>query len=142
MADIIVRLRADITDPQRQSRLSAFQGLNLAFLSHQSTNALSGGSRYSPMTSPNFSSKFGSLDSLTVRVRCGFISLAAHMRWTLSGEIHASAAPARVTDTWLSDLLKGSFQCFGRQGWIATASGQIHQALQTQLLKTLAPTGD
>lgn len=31
MADIIVRLRADITDPQRQSRLSAFQGLNLAF---------------------------------------------------------------------------------------------------------------
>ena len=31
MADIIVRLRADMPDSQRQSRLSAFEGLNLAF---------------------------------------------------------------------------------------------------------------
>ena len=31
VANIIVRLRADMTDPQRQSRLGALQGLNLAF---------------------------------------------------------------------------------------------------------------
>lgn len=31
MADIIMRLRADMPDPQRQSWLSALQGLNLAF---------------------------------------------------------------------------------------------------------------
>ena len=31
MADIIVRLRADMPDSQRQSRLSALEGLNLAF---------------------------------------------------------------------------------------------------------------
>jgi hypothetical protein len=31
MADIIVRLRADMPDPQRQSKLGALEGLNLAF---------------------------------------------------------------------------------------------------------------
>jgi hypothetical protein len=60
-----------------------------------STNALSAGSRYSPMTSQNFSSKFGSLDSLKVRVRCGFMSFAAPMRWTLAGEIPATRAVLR-----------------------------------------------
>lgn len=38
-----------------QSGLGAFKGLNLNFLSQQNTNALSGGSRYSPITSQNFS---------------------------------------------------------------------------------------
>ena len=60
MADIIVRLRADMPDSQRESGLCALKGLNLAFSSQQSTNALSGGSRYNPITSQNVSSKCGS----------------------------------------------------------------------------------
>lgn len=47
------------------------------------------------MTSQNLSSKFGSLDSLKVRVRCGFMSLAAHIRWTPAGEVPATRAKLR-----------------------------------------------
>ena len=47
------------------------------------------------MTSQHFSSKFGSLDSLKVRVRCGFMSLATHIRWTLAGEMPATRAMLR-----------------------------------------------
>src|SRR5271156_3594361 len=54
------------------------------FSSQHNTSALSGGLRYSPMTSQNFSSKRLSLDSLKVRERCGLISLDAHRRCTLA----------------------------------------------------------
>src|SRR5947209_14435596 len=47
------------------------------------------------MTSQNFSSKRLSFDSLKVRERCGLISLAAHRRCTLAGEIPAARAIVR-----------------------------------------------
>jgi hypothetical protein len=47
------------------------------------------------MRSQNFSSKRLSVDSLKVRERCGLMSLAAHRRCTLAGEIPAARAVAR-----------------------------------------------
>src|SRR5205823_210992 len=68
------------------------------FSSQHKTSALSGGLRYSPMTSQNFSSKRLSFDSLKVRARCGLKSLAAHRRCTLAGEIPAARAIVRELD--------------------------------------------
>ena len=65
------------------------------FSSQQSTTALSGGARYSPITSQNFASKCLSLDSLNWRFRCGLMSLAAHSRCTLAFEMPAAAAMVR-----------------------------------------------
>lgn len=95
MANVIVRLRADMADAQRQSRFGTLQGLSLTFFIAAQHQCLVRRSRYNPMTSQNFSSKLGSLDSLNVRVRCGFMSLAAHIRWTLAGEIPATCAMLR-----------------------------------------------
>ena len=60
-------------------RSNAWIGL---FSSKLNTAALCGGSRYSPTTSRNFSSKRGSLPSLKVRIRCGLSPCARHTRWT------------------------------------------------------------
>src|SRR5437868_1417114 len=65
------------------------------FSSQHKISAFSGGLRYSPMTSQNFSSKRLSFDSLMVRERCGLMSLAAHRRCTLAGEIPAARAIVR-----------------------------------------------
>ena len=59
------------------------------FSSQHSTNARSGGFKYKPITSQNFVSKFLSLESLNVRVRCGLMSLALQRRWTVALETPA-----------------------------------------------------
>src|SRR5271169_3395214 len=65
------------------------------FSSQHNTSAFSGGLRYSPMTSQNFSSKRLSFDSLKVRERCGLMSLAAHSRCTLADDTPAARAIVR-----------------------------------------------
>lgn len=45
VAYVIVRLRADMTDPKGQAGLSTLKGLHWLFSSQQSTKAFSGGSR-------------------------------------------------------------------------------------------------
>ena len=60
------------------------------------------------MTSQNFSSNRGSLESLKVSTRWGFMSLARQMRWTLSGEIPTALAMVRTLHRWR-----------GWGGWVA-----------------------
>jgi hypothetical protein len=43
-------------------------------------------------------SKFGSFESLKVRVKCGLISFAAQMRWTLARETPTRRAIELVED--------------------------------------------
>jgi hypothetical protein len=52
--------------------------------------------RYRPITSQNFSSNFGSLDSLKVRTTCGFRSFRDQMRCTELRETPAWRAMLRV----------------------------------------------
>src|SRR5438445_2196817 len=66
------------------------------FSSQHSTNARSGGLRYSPMTSQNLASNCGSLDNLKVRVRCGLMSLACQSACTVPTETWAVRAIERT----------------------------------------------
>src|SRR5271155_5042099 len=95
MSQVIVGLGANVANAERQARLRALQCWHCDFSSQHNTSAFSGGLRYSLMTSQNFSSKRLSLDSLKVRERCGLMSLAAHRRCTLAGEIPAARAIVR-----------------------------------------------
>ena len=54
-----------------------------------------GGSKYNPTTSINFSSKYGSLDSLNVRTKCGLSPRADHTRCTVSLDTPTFAAIVR-----------------------------------------------
>ena len=59
------------------------------FSSRHSTSALADGWRYSPITSQNFSSNFGSFESLKVFRRCGLRSFLNQRRWTELAEMPA-----------------------------------------------------
>ena len=122
VAEIVVRCRADMPYAQRQYWLGEFQSLNQAFLVAAVHQRHIRWIQIYPMTPRNFSSKFESLDSLKVRVRCAFMSLLAHVRWPVRRQrlVHTSTAPAKLTDALLSGLLKGALHRFGRQGWLAT----------------------
>src|SRR6516162_3912137 len=97
MADVIMGLSAAIAFFERKSSLCALSSAwHWLFSSQQSTKAFSGGSRYSPITSQNFSSKFGSLEILKVSSRCGLMSLWFQMRCTVLLLTPASQAIERI----------------------------------------------
>src|SRR5580692_6608957 len=96
------------------------------------------------MTSQNFSSKRLSLDSLKVRDRCGLMSLAAHRRCTLAGEIAAARAIVRQLHRprWgggVTALLQHLLHRGLRQPRLAPAPGTIAQPLQPAQRKAPDP---
>src|SRR5208337_154687 len=94
--DIVMGLGACVTFLQRKGALCALQGLALTLLVAAQPKARSGGSIYSPITSQNFSSKFGSLEILKVSSRCGLMSLWLQMRCTVLLLTLASRAMERT----------------------------------------------
>jgi len=72
-----------------------------------STTAFSGGFMYRPTTSTSFSSKSGSLDSLKVSTRCGWIPRADQIRCTVEGD-----TPVRLAiDLQLQCVSTGGVSC-------------------------------
>ena len=79
---IVVRHRAAAAFLQRQAWLRAVECLDLALSSIDRTTACPGGLTYGPTTARSFTSKFGSLDSLNWRIRCGCRPWLRQMRCT------------------------------------------------------------
>ena len=92
---VIVGHRLRAARDHRQRGLGAVQGLHRGLLVRAQHDRPSGGFRYSPTTSTNFSSKRGSLDSLNVSTRCGFKPHANHTRCTVSFETPTGSAIVR-----------------------------------------------
>src|SRR5208283_5943109 len=95
--DIVMGLGACVTFLQRKGGAVCAPGLGTDS-SRRSTapRPASGGSIYSPITSQNFSSKFGSLEILKVSSRCGLMSLWLQMRCTVLLLTLASRAMERT----------------------------------------------
>lgn len=112
-------LCADVANAQWQSWLRALQGLNLAlFIAAEHQRFI----RWSQIQSndiPEFLFKmrvigqFKGASQVRFDVVRGPDSLGAG-RGNTGDSRYAAAAPTRLADAWLSDLLKRSFQGFGR----------------------------
>jgi hypothetical protein len=96
MPYIVMRHRAWSFRRQRQAELRAFKRLALALLVAARHQRLRRRVEISPITSQNFSSNFGSLDSLKVRVMCGFRSFFTQMRCTVLCDMPAWRAILRT----------------------------------------------
>ena len=120
MANVIVRLRADMADAQRQSRLGTVQGLNLTFFIAAQHQCLVWRVQIQPDDVPEFLFEVGIVGQLErmSQVRLYVIgspyTLDAGRRNTRDLR-HASAAPARLANTRLNHLLKHSSHSVWRQ---------------------------
>lgn len=135
VANVIICFCPNVTNTKRQSRPSTIKSLALSFSSQHNTKALSGGSRYSPMTFQNFSSKAESFDTLKVRTICGFRSFFFQIWCTLCLPRdthflrHAPYAPAGPTFWWLSYLGYDRIHFRCRQGRLAASSRSVSEPL-------------
>lgn len=120
VANIIVRMRADMADAQKQSRLGTLQGLNLTFFIAAQHQCLVWRVQMQPDDVPEFLFEVGIVGQLerTSQVRLYVIgspyTLDAGRRNTCDLR-HASAAPARLANTRLNHLLKHSSHSVWRQ---------------------------
>lgn len=147
VADIVMRLRTDMSDPQRQTRLRALQGLNLAFLIAAEHQRLVWRVEIQPDNIPKLLFKmriigqFEGAGQVRFQVIGGPESVHAGGR-DPGDSCHAPAAPSRLTYSRLSDLFRDTAHGVSRQGRFAPATRFVEQTVQSQRLKTLAPTGD
>jgi len=83
-----------------QDRLAGSSGCGRSpesgFFIRAEHESMFGGLRYSPTPSVSFSTNWGSLLNLNMRLRCGFSSFALHTRWTLDVEQFKCLARVRV----------------------------------------------
>src|ERR1700736_2993995 len=84
------------------------------------------------MTSQNFASKSGSVESLKTRVRCGLISFSLQIRCTVALETpnsasHRAASPARTALRWPSSLIDDLAQDLRAEVTFATRARLIMQ---------------
>ncbi len=86
MSDVGVRVRGGVSRLQGQASLGVRPGLNLGLCVSGQHQGVRGGSIYRPITSRALRAKWGSVESLNCRQRCG-ASPATHAcrRWPSSG---------------------------------------------------------
>lgn len=132
VAYIIVRLRADMADAQRQPRLGAFKCLHLAFFIKAEHQRLVRRVQVESDNVPEFLFK--------IRV-IGQFEGASQVRFQVIGRpefvhagsrnssrsCHASAAPSRFTDARLKELLKNTVHSFKGQKRFTTSTWFIEQ---------------
>ena len=147
VADIVMRLRTDMPDPQRQTRLRTLQGLNLAFLIAAEHQSLVWRVEIQPDNIPKLLFEMWIIGQFegTGQVRFQVIGgpESVHAGGRDPGDSrHAPTAPSRLADSRLSDLFKDTTYGVSRQGRFAPTPWLVEQTVQSQRLKTLAPTGD
>jgi hypothetical protein len=147
VTNIIVRLRADMPDPNRSTRLRAFQGLNLAFLIAAEHQRFVWRVEIQPDHIPELLfemriiGQFEGTGQMRFQVVGGPKFVHAGGR-NSSRSGRASAAPPWFTDARLSDLLKDTTHSIKGQKRFTAPTRLIEQTVQPLSLKALTPAGD
>ena len=134
MLHVIVGLGANVADPQRQTRLRALQCLALRFLVAAQHQRLVRRVEIQPDDVPELLFKARVVRQFEGARRCGSMSLAAHRRCTLAGEIPRrgprAAAPSPQVGRRRHRLLHDLLHRLPRQPRLAPAPGAIGQPVQ------------
>lgn len=147
VADIVMRLRSDMPDSQRQTRLRALQGLNLAFLIATEHQRLIRRVEIQPDHIPKLLFEMRIIGQFEGAGQVRFQVIGGpepvHAGGRDPGDSrHAPTAPSWLADSQLSDLFEDTAHGVSRQGRFAPAAWLVEQTVQSQRLKTLAPTGN
>jgi hypothetical protein len=137
VADIVMRLRTDMPDPQRQTRLGAFQGLNLAFLIAVKHQRLIWRVEIQSDYIPKFFFEMRIIgqfeDAGQVRFQVIGSPESVHAGGRDPGDSrHAPTAPSRLVDSRLSDLFKDTTLGVSWQGSFAPTTRFVEQTVQLQ----------